>query len=149
MNEHDFKPPCWQVESATIDLRLYNHEWTNTHFFISIISIRFKYIDHLEWATTFNCLITSKTLVNTKGERQRMCHQNCRTRAMSRYQKYSQNIYSLLTAREVVTFATSFCKREGLATLRAPAAAFDTTFRIMAGRVRRDGQNMFSDLDFI
>lgn len=58
-----------------------------------------------------------------------------------------QNVYSLLTAREVVTFATSFCRREGLATLRAPAAAFDTALRIMAGRVKRDGRNVFDDLD--
>lgn len=52
----------------------------------------------------------------------------------------SWKVYSLLTARAPDTFATSFCKRAGLAALRAPTAAFDTALRIMAGRVKRDGR---------
>lgn len=49
-----------------------------------------------------------------------------------------RNVYSLLTARTPDTFATSFCRREGLEALRAPATAFDTALRIMADRVKRN-----------
>lgn len=49
-----------------------------------------------------------------------------------------RNVHLLSIARMPKTFVTSFCRKEGLAILKAPAVALDTAFKIMVGRLRRE-----------